>query len=77
MPAQLKTDKDQKGAIAVGRGAPMLLIVLTYTVLSARWEECLVKKSRDIARVSSEVFDKIIGVVIVFIRIYFLCLAFH
>jgi hypothetical protein len=54
----------------------MLLIVLMYIALSAWWEEHLVK-IKDTARVSGELFDKIIGVVIVFIGIYFLCMAFH
>jgi len=35
------------------------------------------KKIKDTARVSGEVFDKIIGIVIVLIGIYFLYLAFQ
>jgi hypothetical protein len=101
VPAHLKTDKDQEGAIAVGRGAPMLLIVLTYIALYQTAFQgsltmliyavglsiplivissaggALSKKIKDTARVSGEIFDKIIGVVIVFIGIYFLCMAFH
>ena len=88
------------GAITVGRGAPMLLIVLTYIALYQTAFQglftilvyaiglsiplivisslggALGKKIKDRARVSGEVFDKIIGVVIVLIGIYFLYLAF-
>jgi hypothetical protein len=35
------------------------------------------KKIKDRARVSGEVFDKIVGVLIVLIGCYFLYLAFH
>jgi len=88
------------GAITVGRGAPMLLVVLTYIAL---WQTAfqgfftilvyaiglsiplivissvggaLGKKIKDKARVSGELFDTIIGVMIVAIGIYFLFLAF-
>jgi cytochrome c-type biogenesis protein len=88
------------GAITVGRGAPMLLIVLTYIALSQTAIEGLFtilvygiglsipliiissiggafgKKIKDRARVSGEVFDTVIGAVIVIIGIYFLYLAF-
>lgn len=89
------------GAITVGRGAPMLLIVLTYIALYQTVFQGLItmliyavglsiplivisslggaigKQIKDKTRVSGEVFDKIIGVVIVLIGIYFLYLAFH
>jgi cytochrome c biogenesis protein CcdA len=88
------------GAITVGRGAPMLLIVLTYIALYQTAVQGLVtmliygvglsiplivissaggalgKKIKERARVSGEVFDKIIGVLIVIIGVYFLYLAF-
>ena len=89
------------GAITVGRGAPMLLIVLTYIALYQTAIQgfftmliygvglsiplivisslggALGKQIKDKARVSGEVFDKIIGVIIVIIGIYFLYLAFQ
>jgi len=89
------------GAITVGRGAPMLIIVLTYITLYQTALQglftilvyavglsiplivisslggALGKKIKDRARVSGEVFDKIIGVMIVIIGVYFLYLAFH
>jgi len=89
------------GAITVGRGAPMLLIVLTYIALYQTVVEgfftmliyavglsiplilisslggALGKQIKDKARVSGEVFDRIIGVIIVLIGIYFLYLAFQ
>ena len=88
------------GAITVGRGAPMLLIVLTYIALYQTVFQgfftmliyavglsiplivisslggTLGKQIKDKARISGEMFDKIIGVVIVLIGIYFLYLAF-
>src|SRR5271157_5791300 len=88
------------GAITVGRGAPMLLIVLTWIALYQTAFQgfftmlvyavglsiplivisslggALGKTIKDKARVSGEVFDKIIGVIIVIIGIYFLYLAF-
>jgi cytochrome c-type biogenesis protein len=88
------------GAITVGRGAPMLLIVLTYIALYQTAFQgfftmliyavglsiplivisslggALGKQVKEKARVSGEVFDKIIGVIIVGIGIYFLYLAF-
>jgi cytochrome c-type biogenesis protein len=88
------------GAITVGRGAPMLLIVLTYIALYQTAFQgfftmliyatglsiplivisslggTLGKTIKDKARVSGEVFDKIIGVSIIIIGIYFLYLAF-
>ena len=87
------------GAITVGRGAPMLLIVLTYIALSQTALQGLVtilvygiglsipliiisslggavgKVVKEKARVSGEVFDRIIGVVIVLIGLWFLSLA--
>jgi len=89
------------GAITVGRGAPMLLIVLTYIALYQTAFQGLLtmlvyaiglsiplivisslggalgKTIKDKARVSGETFDKIIGVIIVVIGIYFLYLAFQ
>jgi cytochrome c-type biogenesis protein len=88
------------GAITVGRGAPMLLIVLTYIALYQTALEGLFtilvyavglalplivisslggavgKKVKERARVSGEVFDRIVGVAIVLIGVYFLYLAF-
>jgi cytochrome c-type biogenesis protein len=88
------------GAITVGRGAPMVLIVLTYIALSQTAFQGLVtmlvyavglsiplivissvggavgKQVKERARVSGELFDRIIGIVIVLIGIYFICLAF-
>nr|WP_320162580.1 cytochrome c biogenesis protein CcdA [uncultured Methanoregula sp.] len=88
------------GAITVGRGAPMLLIVLTYIALYQTAFQgfftmliyaiglsiplivisslggALGKTIKDKARVSGETFDKIIGVIIVVIGMYFLYLAF-
>ncbi len=87
------------GAITVGRGAPMLLIVLTYIALYQTAYQgfftmlvyavglsiplivissaggALGKQIKDRARASGEAFDKIIGVMIVLIGIYFLYLA--
>lgn len=89
------------GAITVGRGTPMLLIVLTYIALYQTPLQgfftmliyavglsiplivissvggALGKKIKDTARVSGEVFDKIIGVLIILIGVYFLFLAFQ
>ena len=88
------------GAITVGRGAPMLLIVLTYIALYQTAVQgfftiliyavglsiplivisslggALGKKIKDTARVSGDTFDRIIGVMIILIGIYFLTLAF-
>jgi cytochrome c biogenesis protein CcdA len=87
------------GAITVGRGAPMLLIVLTYIALYQTAVQgfftiliyavglsiplivisslggALGKKIKDTARVSGDAFDRIIGVMIILIGIYFLYLA--
>ncbi|MEI7648418.1 MAG: cytochrome c biogenesis protein CcdA [Methanomicrobiales archaeon] len=87
------------GAITVGRGAPMLLIVLTYIALYQTAFQgfftiliyavglsiplivisslggALGKKIKDTARVSGDTFDRIIGVMIILIGIYFLYLA--
>jgi cytochrome c-type biogenesis protein len=89
------------GAITVGRGAPMLLIVLTYIALYQTAFQGLVtmliyavglsipliiisslggalgKKIKDKAKVCGEVFDRIIGVMIIIIGIYFFYLAFQ
>lgn len=89
------------GAITVGRGAPMLLIVLTYIALYQTAVQgfftmliyavglslplivissvggTLGKTIKEKARVSGDAFDRIIGVVIVLIGIYFLYLAFQ
>ena len=88
------------GAITVGRGAPMLLIVLTYIALYQTAVQgfftiliyavglsiplivisslggALGKKIKETARVSGDTFDRIIGVMIILIGIYFLTLAF-
>jgi cytochrome c biogenesis protein CcdA len=88
------------GAITVGRGAPMLLIVLTYIALYQTAVQgfftiliyavglsiplivisslggALGKKIKETARVSGDTFDRIIGVMIILIGIYFLYLAF-
>ena len=88
------------GAITVGRGAPMLLIVLTYIALYQTAFQgfftiliyavglsiplivisslggALGKKIKDTARMSGDTFDRIIGVMIILIGIYFLYLAF-
>jgi cytochrome c biogenesis protein CcdA len=89
------------GAITIGRGAPMLLIVLTYIALSQTALQgvftmlvyavglsipliiissaggAVGKQIKDKARLSGEVFDRIIGVLIIIIGIYFLYLAFQ
>jgi cytochrome c-type biogenesis protein len=89
------------GAITIGRGAPMLLIVLTYIALYqtafpglftmlvyavglsipliviSSLGGAIGKQIKDKARVSGEVVDRIIGIVIIGIGIYFLYLAFH
>jgi len=88
------------GAITVGRGAPMLLVVLTYIALYQTALEGLFtifvyavglaiplivissvggavgKRIKERARVSGEVFDRVMGVAIVLIGVYFLYLAF-
>ena len=89
------------GAITVGRGAPMLLIVLTYIalyqtalqgvltmliygvgisiplIIISSLGGALGRKVKDKARISGEVFDRIIGVLIILIGIYFLYLALY
>jgi cytochrome c biogenesis protein CcdA len=89
------------GAITVGRGAPMLLIVLTYIALYQTAVQGVLtmliyavglsipliiisslggaigKQIKEKARISGEVFDRIIGVLIIVIGIYFLYLATH
>lgn len=88
------------GAITIGRGAPMLIIVLTYIALSQTMVQgfftmllygaglslpliiissvggAIGQKVKVYSRISSEVADRIIGVAIVAIGIYFLYLAF-
>lgn len=88
------------GAITVGRGAPMLLIVLTYIALYQTAVQgiftmliyaiglsiplivisslggALGKMIKEKARISGEVFDRIIGVLIIGIGLYFFYLAF-
>lgn len=88
------------GAITVGRGAPMLLIVLTYVALYQTAVQgvftmlvyaiglsipliaisslggALGKQIKEKARISGEVFDRIIGILIIMIGCYFLYLAF-
>ena len=87
------------GAITVGRGAPMLLVVLTYIALYQGALQGVItmfiygiglsiplivisslggsigKKVKEKARISGEVFDRIIGIAIIAIGIYFLYLA--
>lgn len=88
------------GAITIGRGAPMLLVVLTYIALYQSAVQgvftmliyavglsipliaisslggALGKKIKEKARISGDVFDRIIGVIIILIGVYFLYLAF-
>ena len=54
---------------AVGLSTPLIVLSSVGGALG--------KKIKDTARVSGEVFDKIIGIVIVLIGIYFLYLAFQ
>ncbi|MFA6362650.1 cytochrome c biogenesis CcdA family protein [Methanoregula sp.] len=89
------------GAITVGRGAPMLIIVLTYIALYQTMFQgfltilvyaiglsiplivissvggAIGKKIKEKARVSGDAADRIIGIVIIAIGVYFLYLAFH
>ncbi|MDD1703479.1 MAG: sulfite exporter TauE/SafE family protein [Methanoregula sp.] len=89
------------GAITVGRGAPMLIIVLTYIALYQNMFQgfftilvyaiglsipliaissvggAIGKKIKEKARVSGDAADRIIGIVIIAIGVYFLYLAFH
>jgi cytochrome c-type biogenesis protein len=89
------------GAITIGRGAPMLIIVLTYIALYQTAYQgfftmlvyavglsipliiissiggALGKRIKEDARVSGEVFDRVIGVLIVIIGVYFFYLAFQ
>jgi cytochrome c biogenesis protein CcdA len=88
------------GALTVGRGAPMLIIVLTYIALSQTIVQGIVtmflygagltiplvlisalggavgQKAKEYTRISSEVANRIIGIGIILIGIYFLYLAF-
>ncbi|MCC4766393.1 cytochrome C biogenesis protein CcdA [Methanosarcina sp. DH1] len=87
------------GAITIGRGAPMLIIVLTYIglyqtplqglitmliyavglsiplIVISSFGGTLGKKIKEITKTSGDVTDKIIGVSIILIGIYFLYLA--
>jgi cytochrome c biogenesis protein CcdA len=87
------------GALTLGRGAPMLIIVLTYIALSQTMVQGVVtmflygagltiplilissvggalgQKIKEYSRISSELADRIIGVVIVLIGVYFLLIA--
>jgi cytochrome c-type biogenesis protein len=87
------------GAITIGRGAPMLIIVLTYIALYQTPLQGLLtifiyavglsipliiissiggsigKKIKGTAKISGEITDKIIGVSIIMIGIYFIYLA--
>jgi len=87
------------GALTIGRGAPMLIIVLTWVALSQTVVQGVVtlflygagltiplvliasiggalgQRVKEYTRISSELANRIIGVVIVLIGIYFLLLA--
>ncbi|MFA5331391.1 MAG: cytochrome c biogenesis protein CcdA [Methanoregula sp.] len=87
------------GAITVGRGAPMLIIVLTYIALYQNMVQgfftiliyaiglsiplivissvggTIGKKIKEKARVSGDAADRIIGIVIIAIGVYFIYLA--
>ncbi|MGD1004877.1 MAG: cytochrome c biogenesis protein CcdA [Methanoregulaceae archaeon] len=87
------------GAITVGRGAPMLIIVLTYIALYQIAVQgvftmliyaiglsiplivissiggTIGKKIKNVTTLGGEVFDRIIGVMIIIIGVYFLFLA--
>jgi len=89
------------GAITIGRGAPMLIVVLTYIALSQTAVQgvftilvyaigmsiplivissvggAVGKKIKEKANVSGELADRIIGIAIIVIGIYFLYLAFR
>jgi len=88
------------GAITIGRGAPMLIIVLTYIALYQGMAEGFItilfygtglsiplmiissaggaagKMLKEKARLSGEVFDRIIGCSIILIGIFFIYIAF-
>ena len=87
------------GAITIGRGAPMLLIVLTYIALYQTPLQGLLtmliyavglsiplilissiggsigKKIKETTRISGDLMDKVIGVSIILIGVYFIYLA--
>ena len=87
------------GAITIGRGAPMLIVVLTYIALSQTMIQgfftmliygaglsiplivissvggALGKKIKERSQVSGDIADRIIGVAIILIGVYFLYLA--
>jgi cytochrome c-type biogenesis protein len=88
------------GAITIGRGAPMLIIVLTYIALYQTSVQgfftmlvygiglsipliiistiggAFGQKIKSATRMSGEFFDRVIGIMIIIIGIYFLYLAF-
>ncbi|MFA6364195.1 cytochrome c biogenesis CcdA family protein [Methanoregula sp.] len=88
------------GAITIGRGAPMLIVVLTYIALSQTAVQgvftilvyaigmsiplivissaggAVGKKIKEKANVSGELADRVIGIAIIAIGVYFLYLAF-
>jgi cytochrome c-type biogenesis protein len=88
------------GAITIGRGAPMLIIVLTYIALYETAAQgfftmliygvglsipliiisslggVLGQRIKETSRVSGEFFDRVIGIMIIIIGVYFLYLAF-
>ncbi|MEI7434149.1 MAG: cytochrome c biogenesis protein CcdA [Methanomicrobiales archaeon] len=89
------------GAITIGRGAPMLIIVLTYIALYQTGMQgfftmvlygiglsiplivistiggAFGQKIKSASRLSGEFFDRIIGIIIIIIGIYFIYLAFR
>jgi cytochrome c biogenesis protein CcdA len=88
------------GAITIGRGAPMLIVVLTYIALSQTMVQgfftmliygaglsiplivissiggAIGKRIKECSQVSGDLADRIIGIAIVAIGVYFLYLAF-
>jgi len=88
------------GAITIGRGAPMLIIVLTYIALSQTMVQgfftmliygaglsiplivissiggVIGKRIKEYSQVSGDLADRIVGIAIVVIGVYFLYLAF-
>ena len=88
------------GAITIGRGAPMLIIVLTYIALSQTMAQgfftmliygaglsiplivissiggIIGKRIKELSQASGDLADRVIGIAIVIIGIYFLYLAF-
>ncbi len=88
------------GAITIGRGAPMLIIVLTFIALSQTMVQgfftmliygaglsiplivissvggAVGKRIKEWSQVSGDIADRIIGIAIIGIGVYFLFLAF-